>query len=105
MRQVIKENVKEPGSEAVRELTGAIHSLTAQIELLTEQNKGLQESIKHKKKQSKKSKPLSLQQRKEYHSGAVFWSPRKVREARYRWIVDEQEKEEEHLQKLRHKKD
>ena len=52
--------MKKPDSEAVRELTGAIHSLTAQVELLTEQNKGLQESLAHRKKHNKKSKPLSL---------------------------------------------
>jgi hypothetical protein len=67
--------MKGPDSEAVRELTGVIHSLPAQVELLTEQNKGLQEFCTHKKKPSKKSKSLSLQQRKEYHSGPVFWSP------------------------------
>ena len=89
--------MKEPDSEAVRELTGAIHSLTAQVELLTEQNKGLQESLAHRKKHNKKSKPLSLQQRKEYQSQPVFWSPWKVREAHYRRKINEQEQEEQHL--------
>ncbi|KAK1918658.1 hypothetical protein P3342_001707 [Pyrenophora teres f. teres] len=30
----------------------------------------------------KQSYKLDLQQRQEYHGGAVFWSPRKIREAR-----------------------
>ena len=103
IRQVIKENVREPGSEAVKELTGAVHALTAQVELLTQQNQGLQEQVTHKKKHSKKRKPLDLQQRREYHSTAVFWSPRKVREARYRQKIVEQEQEEERVQKARRK--
>lgn len=99
LRQVIKENAKEPSSEAVKELTAAVHSLTAKVDLLTEQNQGLQEQVVYKKRRLKKSKPLSLQQREEYHGGAVFWSPRKVREAQYRQRIKEKE-----LVELQHQK-
>ena len=105
IRQIIKENVKEPSSEAVQELTAAVHSLTAKVDLLTEQNQGLQEQLVYKKRRSKKSKPLSLQQREEYYGGAVFWSPRKVREAQYRQRIHEEELEEQQHQKALQKEE
>ncbi|KAF1971115.1 hypothetical protein BU23DRAFT_581706 [Bimuria novae-zelandiae CBS 107.79] len=37
--------------------------------------------------------------KKEYHGGAVLWSPRKVREARVRQSVKEQEEKEQKLRK------
>ncbi|KAG9379356.1 hypothetical protein A1F94_009712 [Pyrenophora tritici-repentis] len=52
----------------------------------------------------KKGKALDLQQRQEYHGGSVFWSPRKLREARAREAVRERDETEEKLQKARSKK-
>lgn len=52
-----------------------------------------------KKKCSKKGEPLDLQPRKEYHNNPLIFSPRKVREARYRNKVDEREKLEEEAAK------
>ncbi|KAF1934931.1 hypothetical protein EJ02DRAFT_362622 [Clathrospora elynae] len=60
---------------------------------------GLSEALQVKKKHNKKSKPLDLQQRQEYHGGATFWTPRKVREARYRETVRQQDKEQGQLRK------
>jgi hypothetical protein len=42
---------------------------------------------------------LDLQQREEYHRGAVLWSPCKIREARVRETVNQREDEAEKLQK------
>ncbi|KAF1969096.1 hypothetical protein BU23DRAFT_378764, partial [Bimuria novae-zelandiae CBS 107.79] len=72
-------------------------------DLLHTEIQGLTKALQVKKKQQKKSKPLDLQQRKEYHSGAVFWSPRKLREARVRESVMDKEKEKVELEKA-HKK-
>jgi hypothetical protein len=47
---------------------------------------------------------LYLQQRQEYHCGAVHWSPRTLREARAREAVRERDETEEKLQKVRAKK-
>ncbi|KAI1670731.1 hypothetical protein L13192_06247, partial [Pyrenophora tritici-repentis] len=52
----------------------------------------------------KKGKALNLQQRQEYHGGSVFWSPRKLREARAREAVRERDETEEKLQKAWAKK-
>ncbi|KAI1521973.1 hypothetical protein PtrCC142_011900, partial [Pyrenophora tritici-repentis] len=59
---------------------------------------GLEEALQHKKKHKKKGKALDLQQRQEYHGGSVFWSPRKIREARAREVVRERDKMEKKLQ-------
>ncbi|KAI1676182.1 DDE-1 multi-domain protein [Pyrenophora tritici-repentis] len=75
-----------------------------QNELLRHEMEGLRAALSHKQKHKGKGKALDLQQRKEYHGGAVFWSPRKFREARAREAVREREEMEEKLQKTRAKK-
>ena len=77
--------------------------MSIQNELLHHENKGLREAVSTKKKHKNKGKTLDLQQRKEYHGGAVFWSPKKVREARVRQEVKEREVEESQLQKAQTK--
>jgi hypothetical protein len=49
--------------------------LLDQNKLLCDENEGLRASLYTKKKRAKKSKTLNLQQRKEFHSSTVFWSP------------------------------
>jgi hypothetical protein len=73
--------------------------LQVQNELLNHENQGLRAALVTKRKNSKKRKPLDLQQRQEYHGGAVFWSPRKVREARARESVKKRADEAEKLRK------
>ncbi|KAI1683457.1 DUF4670 multi-domain protein [Pyrenophora tritici-repentis] len=87
-----------------RKLRLSVHHLSVQYELLKHKNEGLKEALQHKKKHRKKGKALNLQQRQEYHGGSVFWSPRKLREARAREAVRERDETEEKLQKLRSKK-
>ncbi|KAF2007004.1 hypothetical protein P154DRAFT_541823 [Amniculicola lignicola CBS 123094] len=60
---------------------------------------GLREALTTKSRHKNKGKALDLQQREEYHGGAVFWSPRKLREACVRQEVREQEDRELRLQK------
>ncbi|KAI1667284.1 hypothetical protein L13192_07993 [Pyrenophora tritici-repentis] len=87
-----------------RKLRSSVHHLSVQNELLKDKNEGLKEALQHKKKHRKKGKALDLQQRQEYHGGSVFWSPRKLREARAREAVRERDETEEKLQKARSKK-
>ena len=61
------------------------------------------EAITTKKKHKKKGKALDLQQRQEYHGGAVFWSPRNMREARAREVIRVRDEAEEKLQKAKTK--
>lgn len=73
-------------------------------EILQYENKGLQVALRQKKKPRKPNQPLSLQQPAEgYHGGAVWWSPRKLKEARLRQAAKEKEEEEEQLRKVRTK--
>jgi hypothetical protein len=46
-------------------------------------------------------KALPLDQLKDYHGGAVFWSLRKVKEARDRLRQQELEEEQQQLQKAK----
>ncbi|KAI1580927.1 hypothetical protein PtrEW13061_009804, partial [Pyrenophora tritici-repentis] len=87
-----------------RKLRSSVHHLSVQNELLKHENEGLKEALQHKKKHRKKGKALDLQQRQEYHGGSVFWSPRKLREARARKAVRERDETEEKLQKAWAKK-
>jgi hypothetical protein len=66
-------------------------------------NDGLRDALNTKTKHEKLSKTLNLQQRKEYHGGATFWSPRKIREGRAREVVKQREEEAEKLCKANDK--
>ena len=61
-----------------------MHYLLVQNELVYYENEGLKEAIGVKKKRKKHGKVLEPEQGEDYHGGAVFWSPKKVREARER---------------------
>jgi hypothetical protein len=99
LRKVFDAAVKDEADESTKELSASIHSLQTHNDLLNSENKGLRQALALKRKHKKKSKPLDLQQRKEYHGGAVFWSPSKLREGRFRERVKQQEEEAEKLQK------
>jgi hypothetical protein len=71
---------------------------------LKHENEGSKGALQHKQKHKKKSEALNLQQRQEYHGGAVCWSPYKLREARAREAVQERDEIEEKLQKAQTKK-
>ncbi|KAI1666488.1 DDE-1 domain containing protein [Pyrenophora tritici-repentis] len=68
------------GFEAKR-LLRSIHSLQVNYALLYNENSGLQQALNTKKKHKTKRTILDLRHRDEYYGGAVFWSPRKLREA------------------------
>ncbi|KAF1935621.1 hypothetical protein EJ02DRAFT_330495, partial [Clathrospora elynae] len=82
-----------------------LHHLQVNNELISQENEGLREAVQTKKKQKQKGVPLDLQQRQEYHGGAVMWSPRKGREAGVRRKVMEQQTEQEKLDKAKRKQE
>jgi hypothetical protein len=61
-------------------------------ELVHHQNKGLRTTIATKKWHQRKGKPLDLQQREDFESAGVFWSPSRVREAEARNIAKKRPK-------------
>ena len=99
IERLVRSTVDDQSSRQARKLSSSLHHISVQNELLHNEIKGLRKALLIKKKHTKKSKPLDLQQRQEYHGGAVFWSPRKIREARVRQSIKEQEEKEQQLQK------
>ena len=87
LKQLVREAAKDGAEDGVKKLSAPLHHLQVQNELLRHENDGLREALSHKQRHKGKGKALDLQQRKEYHGGAVFWSPRKFREARAREAV------------------
>jgi hypothetical protein len=95
MEQVVRDGQEQKAQK----ITTSLHHLQVQNELLLHENEGLKYALTTKKKHKKKSKVLDLQQREEYHGGAIFWSPSKIREGRYRERVRARKEEQEKLQK------
>ncbi|KAF7578665.1 TolA, Membrane protein involved in colicin uptake [Pyrenophora tritici-repentis] len=102
--RLVRAAVNDSHQYEARKLRSSVHHPSVQYKLLQHENEGLKEALQHKKKHKKKGKALDLQQRQEYHGGSVFWSPRKIREARAREVVRERDKIEEKLQKAQAKK-
>jgi hypothetical protein len=50
-------------------------------DILRGEIRGLRDALSVKKRHKKKSYTLQLNSPEEYHGGAVFWSPKKVRQA------------------------
>jgi hypothetical protein len=103
LQKVLDAAVADKAKAESKQLAGALHSLQVQNELLHHENDGLRATLTTKRKHEKKSKVLDLQQREEYHGGAVLWSPRKIQEARVREQVNRGLEEEEQLQKSHRK--
>ncbi|KAK7178401.1 hypothetical protein PSPO01_15547 [Paraphaeosphaeria sporulosa] len=65
---------EQQSKKAAQKLSRSLHHISAKVQLLHHENVGLREALSTKKKHKKKGKPLDLQQRQEYHGGAVLWS-------------------------------
>lgn len=103
LRRVFNAAVDDKSTIPAQQLDYAVHSLQMQNELLHHENEGLIQALSARKKRKKHSHTLDLQQRHEYHGGAVFWSPRKLREAQARKATTDDEKQQLQLQKTRNK--
>jgi hypothetical protein len=103
MRKLIDNSVKDGADKVAKTLTQTLHHLQVNNELISQENEGLREALQTKKKHKQKGVPLDLQQRQEYHGGAVMWSPRKGREAEVRRTIMEQQAEQEKLDKAKRK--
>ena len=68
-------------NQQVKQLSNTIHSLSIKIIMLEMENQGYIKSLANVKKKQKPSKALLLKPLEQYHSRAVFYSPRKVQQA------------------------
>jgi hypothetical protein len=103
LRKIFDAAVSDTAARSSQKLGRALHSLQVQNELLSHENQGLRTSLEGKNTRKSKDKTLSLQQRKELHRPAMFWSPRKVREANAYGQLKKRDTAEEMLQKIRRK--
>ncbi|KAF2200174.1 hypothetical protein GQ43DRAFT_374452, partial [Delitschia confertaspora ATCC 74209] len=99
IERLVQVAVEDKDDNKARKLNQTLRSISVQNELLKHENQGLREALIHREKHLKHGKPLDLQQRQEYHDGAVVRSTRKVREARARKTVKEHKEKELQLQK------
>ena len=69
---MIRAAIQEPQSTETNKLRRSLHYLSIENELLHHKVDGLQRGLSTKQKRKKENKVFDLQQRQEYHSGAVF---------------------------------
>jgi hypothetical protein len=103
MRTLVEDVVREGEEKSAKKITHSLCHLQVQNDLLLHENKGLHMALTTKKKHKKKGKTLDLQQRQEFHGGAIFWSPRKVNKACFCERIRKCEEEEELSQKANNK--
>jgi hypothetical protein len=102
--RLLRQVVKDRGDKRAQKLSQAFYQISTQKTLLEHEVKGIREGLINKKMHRKWGKPLLLEEPEEYHGGAVFWSPRKVKEARDRQQLKEREEEQLQQQKAETKR-
>jgi hypothetical protein len=103
IRSVLDKAVKDTSSEEAKSLSVTFHKLQVNQELKDYQILGLEKALKARTKQKKKSTVLELQQREDYYGGAVFYSPRKIKEAQEKEATKQQEQRKEIARKAERK--
>ena len=99
LRNLFDTAVRDKAEVEAKKLDTALHHLQVENELLHHENQGLRDAMIAKGKHKLKSKALDLQQPKDEHGRAKFWSPRSVQKARDRDAVKQREDEVIQLQK------
>jgi hypothetical protein len=97
VQRLLRSAVKDPASDEARSLSLTIHQLQADKDMAEYKNEQLQDALQLQSRHQKQSKPLDLQQRRNWRGGTVLWSPRKIREANTRQGIKEREEKEERL--------
>jgi hypothetical protein len=97
--------VKDPTSNEARSLSLTVHQLQADKDMAEYKVEQLQDVLQLQARHKEHSKPLNLQQRRNWRGGTVLWSPRKIREANTRLAIKEREEEEERVAKAQRKVD
>jgi hypothetical protein len=96
---LLRQVVKDRGDRRAQKLSQAFHQISTQKTLLEYEVKGLREALINERTRRKRGKPLLLEEPEEYHGGAVFWSPRKVKDACERQQLKEREAQQLQQQK------
>jgi hypothetical protein len=86
IRQLIDRAVTNRDQRKISKLNQTIHRLSIRSVLAEHENVRLKEALINERQRRKRGRALPLEAEEEYHGGAVFWSPRKVKEARDRQL-------------------
>jgi hypothetical protein len=78
---LLRQIVVNQGNKQVKRLSQVVYSNSVQNALLKDEVKGLRKALINEKTRRKQGKPLLLEEPGEYHGEAVFWSPRKMKNA------------------------
>jgi hypothetical protein len=97
IERLICQVVADQGNRQVERLSQVLHSNSVQNALLQDEVVKLKKALVNYRTCRKRGKPLLLKQPEEYHGGAVFWSPRKVKEE-YDWqqLKEREEPQQQH---------
>jgi hypothetical protein len=82
MDRLIHSAVKDTAAEDSQKLSQTLHQLQVQNEVLQHEKNRLRDTLTAKKQRKTAGKPLNLQHKESYHSGATFWLPSKFKRAR-----------------------
>jgi hypothetical protein len=74
--------VQDRSDLRAHKLSRAFYSISVQKTLIEQEARGLKVALINERQRRKRGRALPLEAEEEYHGGAVFWSPRKVKEAR-----------------------
>jgi hypothetical protein len=96
---LLRDVVTDRRDPRAQKLSRAYHSISVQKTLLEHEARGLREALIHERLRRKRGKVPPLEADEDYHGGAVFWSPRKVKEARDRQRQQELEEQDQQRQK------
>jgi hypothetical protein len=99
IRQLVDHAVADRDQRKISKLNQTIHQLSIRSVLAEHENRRLKEALINERQRRKRGKALPLQAAEEYHGGAVFWSPKKVKEARDRQHQQELKEEQQRLQR------
>jgi hypothetical protein len=82
IERLLHEVVEDVYDRQAAKLSQTIYTIAAQNILYRHENKRLQEAFMNEKKRRQRGKPLLLEALPEKTSGAMWWSPKKVQDAR-----------------------
>jgi hypothetical protein len=99
MERLVRAAVKDNTAKESQKLSQTLHQLQVSNELLHHENNGLGDALTAKKQRKNAGKPLGLQRKEEYHSGATFWSPSKFERACEHEVEKQHQEEQERLAK------
>jgi hypothetical protein len=96
---LLRQVVADRSDPRAQKLSQAFHQISVQKSLLADEVQGLRQALIKERTRRKRGKALPLHTAEEYHSGAVFYSPGKVKDARDRLHQQELKEEQQQLQK------